>query len=55
VRAAGAGAQFSDSPFQRAQRDINTISGHVIFDTDAAYALYGKVELGLAPGALTMV
>ncbi|MFD0856514.1 hypothetical protein ACFQ07_30025, partial [Actinomadura adrarensis] len=53
--AAGASAQFSDSPFQRAQRDINTISGHVIFDADAAYALYGKVELGLDPGPLTMV
>ncbi|MEU8119356.1 acyl-CoA dehydrogenase family protein [Spirillospora sp. NPDC049024] len=53
--AAGASAQFSDSPFQRAQRDVNTISGHVVFEPDAAYALYGRIELGLDPGPVTLV
>ncbi|MFI0351164.1 acyl-CoA dehydrogenase family protein [Actinomadura sp. 9N407] len=53
--AAGAGAQFTDSPFQRAQRDVNTICGHVIFDPDASYALYGKAELGIDLGPLAMV
>ncbi|MBW8485926.1 acyl-CoA dehydrogenase family protein [Actinomadura parmotrematis] len=53
--AAGASAQFTASPFQRAQRDVNTISGHVVFDPDAAYALYGKVELRLSPGAPTLL
>ncbi|MFA1542457.1 acyl-CoA dehydrogenase family protein [Actinomadura monticuli] len=53
--AAGASAQFSDSPFQRAQRDVNTISGHVVFDPDAAFALYGKIELGIDPGPVTLV
>ncbi|WP_051712601.1 acyl-CoA dehydrogenase family protein [Spirillospora albida] len=53
--AAGASAQFTGSPFQRAQRDMNTISGHVVFDPDASYALYGKIELGLEPGPMTMV
>ncbi|MFC5749892.1 acyl-CoA dehydrogenase family protein [Actinomadura rugatobispora] len=53
--AAGASAQFADSPFQRAQRDMNTISTHVVFDQDAAYALYGRVELGMDPGPMTLV
>ncbi|CND64843.1 oxidoreductase [Mycobacterium tuberculosis] len=53
--AAGASAQFTSSPFQRAQRDVNTISGHVVFDPDAAYALYGRIGLGLDPGRVLLV
>lgn len=53
--AAGASAQFSDSPFQRAQRDVNTISGHVVFDPDATYALYGRIELGMDPDPMALV
>ncbi|QFG21368.1 acyl-CoA dehydrogenase family protein [Actinomadura sp. WMMB 499] len=53
--AAGASAQFTGSPFQRAQRDVNTISGHVVFDPDASYALYGKIELGIDPGPVNLV
>ncbi|WP_165978104.1 acyl-CoA dehydrogenase family protein [Actinomadura darangshiensis] len=53
--AAGASAQFTGSPFQRAQRDVNTISGHVVFDPDEAYRLYGRIELGLDPGPVTLV
>ncbi|RSN71790.1 acyl-CoA dehydrogenase family protein [Actinomadura sp. WAC 06369] len=53
--AAGASTQLIDSPFQRAQRDVNTISGHVVFDPDASYALWGKIELGLDPGPVNLV
>ncbi|MFA1551569.1 acyl-CoA dehydrogenase family protein [Actinomadura chokoriensis] len=53
--AAGASAQFTSSPFQRAQRDVNTISGHVVFDPDAAYALYGRIGLGLDAGPVVLV
>ncbi|MFD0899649.1 acyl-CoA dehydrogenase family protein [Actinomadura sediminis] len=53
--ASGASTQFTDSPFQRAQRDVNTISGHVVFDPDASYALYGKLELGLDTGPVNLV
>lgn len=45
--ASGARAQLTESPFQRVQRDINTITGHMVYDLDAVYALYGKVELGI--------
>lgn len=34
---------------------MNTISGHVVFEPDAAYALYGRIELGLDPGPVTLV
>lgn len=51
----GAGVQFADSPFQRAQRDVNTISAHVVFDADATYALYGRTALGMRPDPLTLV
>ncbi|MEO3782296.1 acyl-CoA dehydrogenase family protein [Actinocorallia sp. B10E7] len=53
--AAGASVQLMHSPFQRAQRDVNTISGHVVFDADATYALYGRVSLGIAPDSMTLV
>ena len=51
----GASVQFTHSPFQRAQRDVNTIAGHVVFDMDATYALYGKIALGMTPDAMTLV
>ncbi|TDC70638.1 acyl-CoA dehydrogenase [Actinomadura sp. GC306] len=51
----GASVQFTDSPFQRAQRDVNTISSHVVFDADATYALYGRTALGMDPDPMTLV
>ncbi len=46
---AGAKAQFKSHPLQRFQRDINTISGHVVFDMDTTMELQGRVLLGLEP------
>ncbi|TDC87714.1 acyl-CoA dehydrogenase family protein [Actinomadura sp. 7K507] len=51
----GASVQFTDSPFQRAQRDVNTIASHVVFDADATYALYGRTALGMEPDPMTLV
>ncbi len=42
----GASAHFQSHPMQRAVRDINTISCHVIFDMDARLELYGRAMLG---------
>jgi len=53
--AAGASAQLMHQPFQRVQRDLNTISGHVIYDLDETYALYGQVALGLELSAGALV
>jgi len=43
----GASSQFLDSPFQRVQRDITTMSGHMLFDYDRAAELQGTNMLGL--------
>lgn len=47
--AAGSSAHFRNNPLQRAQRDINVIASHVVYDLDAATELNGRVMLGLAP------
>ena len=49
VSAAGARAQFRDSPLQRQQRDIQTLRGHVVFDFDATAELFGRTLFGLEP------
>jgi alkylation response protein AidB-like acyl-CoA dehydrogenase len=46
---AGAKAQFKSHPLQKFQRDINTISGHVVFDMDTTMELQGRVQLGMEP------
>ncbi len=43
----GASAHFSSSPLQRALRDANVATCHVVFDLDAQHETYGKVLLGL--------
>jgi alkylation response protein AidB-like acyl-CoA dehydrogenase len=52
VGAAGARAQHASSPFQRIQRDMNTVRTHVILDTDEAFELYGKHVLGMDLGRI---
>jgi alkylation response protein AidB-like acyl-CoA dehydrogenase len=47
VAQSGARSHFMDDPLQRAMRDLNTLSGHVMFDYDRAAELYGRVSLGL--------
>jgi 3-hydroxy-9,10-secoandrosta-1,3,5(10)-triene-9,17-dione monooxygenase len=50
VEASGASAQFQSSSLQRHLRDVQTLSTHVVYDTDGAYELYGRhaLELPLA-------
>lgn len=47
VAASGASVHRLESPLQRAQRDLNTASGHVVFDLDTGADLYGLHALGL--------
>jgi len=44
---AGASVYMSASPFQRFQRDLEVLKGHVIFDWDRTVELAGRVALGL--------
>ena len=48
-RASGASAHRLDSPIQRALRDANTMTGHVVFDLPATYQVHGRALLGDEP------
>jgi alkylation response protein AidB-like acyl-CoA dehydrogenase len=43
----GASIYLAGSPFQRVQRDVEVLKGHVIFDWDRTTELAGRVALGL--------
>ena len=47
VEASGASAEFQDSVLQRHLRDVQTLSTHVVYDTDGADQLYGRHALDL--------
>jgi 3-hydroxy-9,10-secoandrosta-1,3,5(10)-triene-9,17-dione monooxygenase len=50
MEASGAHAHFLDHPLQRALRDVNTISCHVVFDLDGRLEALGRLLLGKDPG-----
>jgi len=52
IEGSGAHAHFLDSPVQRAFRDVNTISCHMVFDVDTRLEAIGRVLLGLNAEAL---
>ncbi|MFN0094721.1 MAG: hypothetical protein ACKVVT_08075, partial [Dehalococcoidia bacterium] len=47
VAGSGARSHFLSDPLQRGMRDLNTLSGHVVFDHDRAADIHGRVLLGL--------
>lgn len=55
LEASGAGAHFLDNPLQRAKRDVDVISGHVIFDYDTSRELAGALAIGLRISPIAMV
>jgi 3-hydroxy-9,10-secoandrosta-1,3,5(10)-triene-9,17-dione monooxygenase len=55
LESSGASAQFLDHPLQRAKRDVDVISGHVIFDYDGSRELAGALEIGAKVSPFAMV
>lgn len=55
LAASGASAHFLSSPLQRAKRDVDVISGHVIFDYDTSRELAGALAIGLKISPTAMV
>ena len=55
AEAAGASVYFTSSPFQRIQRDLEVLKGHVVFDWDRTTELAGRVALGLPLAPTDMV
>lgn len=47
LHASGASVHFTDHPMQHMKRDVDVLSGHVIFDYDTARELAGTTALGL--------
>jgi len=55
LESSGASAQFLSSPLQRAKRDIDVISGHVVFDYDTSRELAGALEVGVPISPIAMI
>jgi 3-hydroxy-9,10-secoandrosta-1,3,5(10)-triene-9,17-dione monooxygenase len=55
LEASGASAQFLDNPLQRAKRDVDIISGHVVFDYDLSRELAGALEIGAKVSPFAMI
>lgn len=55
LEAAGASAQFLDNPLQRAKRDVDVISGHVVFDYDVSRELAEALEIGAKVSPFAMI
>ena len=51
----GASVYFTGSPFQRLQRDVEVLKGHVVFDWDRTTELAGRTALGIAPRPTDMI
>ena len=55
LEASGASAHFLSCPLQRAKRDVDVISGHVVFDYDVSRELAGALAIGLKVSPIAMV
>ncbi|SRX95586.1 hypothetical protein [Nocardia brasiliensis ATCC 700358] [Mycobacterium shimoidei] len=55
LEASGASAQFLDNPLQRAKRDVDVISGHVVFDYDVSRELACALEIGAEVSPFAMI
>ena len=55
TEASGASAHFLASPLQRFKRDVDVISGHVVFDYDTSRELAGALTLGMKIPRTAMV
>jgi alkylation response protein AidB-like acyl-CoA dehydrogenase len=53
--ASGASVHFLDSPLQRFKRDVDVLSGHVVFDYDTSRELAGALSLGMKIARTAMV
>jgi 3-hydroxy-9,10-secoandrosta-1,3,5(10)-triene-9,17-dione monooxygenase len=55
LAASGASAHFTDNPLQRIKRDVDVLSGHVVFDYDTSRELAGALTLGMQVSRTAMV
>lgn len=53
--AGGASIHFLSSPLQRFKRDVDVLSGHVVFDYDTSRELAGAMALGMKIPRTSMI
>ncbi len=55
MEASGASAHFLSNPMQRAKRDVDIASGHVVFDYDMSRELAGALAIGAKISPIAMI
>jgi alkylation response protein AidB-like acyl-CoA dehydrogenase len=55
MSAGGASIHFLSSPLQRYKRDVDVLSGHVVFDYDTSRELAGALSLGMKIPRTSMI
>lgn len=55
LAASGASAHLLNNPLQRIKRDVDVLSGHVIFDYDTSRELAGALSVGAAVSPTSMI
>jgi len=55
LEASGASAHLLHNPLQRAKRDVDVLSGHVVFDYDDIREIAGSLEIGVPVPPTAMV
>jgi 3-hydroxy-9,10-secoandrosta-1,3,5(10)-triene-9,17-dione monooxygenase len=55
LEASGASAHFLSNPLQRAKRDVDIASGHVVFDYDLGRELAGALAIGVKIPPIAMI
>jgi 3-hydroxy-9,10-secoandrosta-1,3,5(10)-triene-9,17-dione monooxygenase len=55
LEASGASAHFLSNPLQRAKRDVDIASGHVVFDYDLSRELAGALAIGMKISPIAMI
>ena len=55
LEVSGASAHFLSNPLQRAKRDVDIVSGHVVFDYDVSRELSGALSIGANVSPIAMI
>ena len=55
LEASGASAHFLSNPLQRAKRDVDIVTGHVVFDYDVSRELSGALSIGVDVSPIAMI
>jgi 3-hydroxy-9,10-secoandrosta-1,3,5(10)-triene-9,17-dione monooxygenase len=53
--ASGASVHFLDNPLQRAKRDVDVVTGHIVFEHDTCLELSGVLAIGMKVPPTSMI